>query len=221
MVDATRNIFRVCMQNRQFCLHATYFCPDSIDSVIYRAGLCKSYGKLLHRFVVVELPTVRQTKVDFAKPCTRKKLDMTCMVETYNPHITKFGSVTLYREEFEDEESRLVQLLSDIPPSALHSQSAPTDGVRNLPRAHRYESNDDDGSVEEVIPAVLQSFDSGLGFSDSSIVDLTEDQNSSTVQPPWWESELASDIHQTLRQREKELAPIQFQSPQLKQRYRY
>lgn len=141
------------------------------------------------------------------------------MVETYNPHITKFSSVTLYREEFEDEESRLVQLLSDIPPSALHSQSAPTDGVRNLPTAHRYESNDDNGSVEEVIPAVLQSFDSGLGSSNSSTVDLTEDPNSSTVHPPWWESELASDIHQTLRQREKELAPIQFQSPQLKQRY--
>ena len=147
---------------------------------------------------------------------TKKKPDMTCMVETYNPHITKFSSATLYHEEFEDEESRLVQLLSDIPPSALHSQS--TDGVRNLPRAHCYESNDD-GSMEEAIPAVLRSLDSGFGSNDSSIVDLTEDQDSSTVQPPWWKSELANDIHQTLREREKELAPIQFQSPQLKQRY--
>ena len=142
---------------------------------------------------------------------------MTCMVETYNPHITKFSSATLYHEELEDEEGRLVQLLSDIPPSALHSQS--TDGVRNLPRAHRYESINDDGSMEEVIPAVLRSPDSGFGSDDSSIVDLTEDQDSSTVQPPWWESELANDIHQTLRESEKKLAPIQFQSPQLKQRY--
>ena len=141
---------------------------------------------------------------------------MTCMVETYNPHITKFSSATLYHEELEDEESRLVQLLSDIPPSALHSQS--TDGVRNLQRVHRYESNDD-GSMEEAIPAVLRSLDSGFGSNDSTIVDLTEDQDNSTVQPPWWESELANDIHQTLREREKKLAPIQFQSPQLKQRY--
>ncbi len=38
------------------------------------------------------------------------------------------------------------------------------------------------------------------------------------VEPPWWETELAASIHQTLRERETAIGDIQFRSPQLEQR---
>ncbi len=38
------------------------------------------------------------------------------------------------------------------------------------------------------------------------------------VEPPWWETELAPSIHQTLREREAAIGDIQFRSPQLEQR---
>lgn len=153
---------------------------------------------------------------------------MACMVETYNPQTEKFiggAHGLLYHE---DEESRVVQLLA-IPPSALFSQSTRQDigmeGVRDSPF---YESSANASHQqhkgEGMIPAVQQSNESGLELREVSapsidIVDEVVKAQRGIIHPPWWETEFAASIHQTLREKEKKLAPIQFRSPQLKQRY--
>lgn len=38
-------------------------------------------------------------------------------------------------------------------------------------------------------------------------------------EPAWWEGSLSAEVHQTLREREAVLSPIQFKSPQLAKRY--
>ena len=142
---------------------------------------------------------------------------MACMVETYNPHIGAENFIggthgLLYHESFEDEESRAVQLA--IPPSALHSQSdryVYMEGARNL----YFNESTVNGSQkgEGMMPAVPRE------VSTPNFVDEVVRAQRGIIQPPWWETVLAVDIHQTLREREKKLAPIQFKSPQLKHRY--
>ena len=51
------------------------------------------------------------------------------------------------------------------------------------------------------------------------IASLSENKYQLLPPQPWWESQLAEEIHSTLQSRERMLAPIKFESPQLNIRY--
>lgn len=164
---------------------------------------------------------------------------MACLVEGYNlnldPQAPGKGSL-IYNASTSRTNDHLQEFF--IPPSALHSQSPlaadPTSILLEYPYAHQSRPETMDALhlqhplaqppcmvavSESQIPQVEQSLD---------VADLTENlipawvvaqnQQQRTAAPPWWETELAADIHNTLRTREKAITAIQYRSPQLEQR---
>ena len=118
-----------------------------------------------------------------------------------------------------------------IPPSALHSQSPSAQDVADpaklLEYYHRHPEVLDAGvqGTSTVAVAALSSVEiPPAHHAPDTIPDLPQNIPLSlfqeqVVEPPWWESVLAVPIHNTLKERESALAPIQFNSPQLEQRY--
>ena len=173
-----------------------------------------------------------------------KRRMMACIVENYNSHLSAFnnglGSLAFGTAVAKSSSTRSAgtsgvaseDLLRDvfIPPSALHSHSPDprsADPARLLEYYHRHPEALGAGAQNTSavdlallsngeIPPAQQTFDVGEDLPQSVPLSLFQEQ---VAEPPWWESVLAVPIYNTLKERESALAPIQFHSPQLEQRY--
>ncbi len=172
---------------------------------------------------------------------------MTCVVVNFNPHFAKHGDgdlpSSLTYAQVKASSPKLAEALF-IPPSALYSQS-PLSPIDSDPE-ELLEFQEDEASEAALLaamPPVEEEYVDLEGPCENSrrlspgapaaahtrrrtrraprhntIAEWAKKFGEQPVEPPWWETELASSIHQTLRERETAIGDIQFKSPQLEQR---
>ncbi len=141
---------------------------------------------------------------------------MTCVLVSFNPHFAvhhgdrAFAPASLMtsdpQELMEFQEEEAAALLTAI--SNSHALSAEEYMELDVP-------GENSRRLSPRLPAAGQAYRRGSRRTTKTETRSFEEQ---LVEPPWWETELAPSIHQTLREREAAIGDIQFRLPQLEQR---
>ncbi len=133
---------------------------------------------------------------------------MTCVLVSFNPHFAMH------------DEDRATNLMTSDPQELMEFQeeeaAALLAAITNSHTLPAEEYMELDVAFSPSLPTAAQAY--RRGSRRTTKTEETRRFEEQQVEPPWWETELAPSIHQTLREREMAIGDIRFRSPQLEQR---